>query len=1011
MNSLAKEDNIRDLKESLQRLPEDLDRTYDDALERIKNQDSRKVARAEQVLKLINCANRPLRLEELRQALSIREGDTSLDTDALPRAESLISTCCGLVVVEDESQIVRLVHYTAEEYFTRKAERYRNPEAHAFFACTLITYLSFTQFEGWSLEDAARREQENLEKDLKSTDNVQASELCMTKFLRDNVLVSYGAESLSYHARKAFTNFAYDPSSCSTPNSMQNSKADALWTLNRLMLDFLQKQDSIACLNEAVNFCLSRSKKFNWSYSVYGPTNVTGLHMAALFGIKHLVDYYLYQGANIDARDSDGNTALHKASENGHVAVVQVLLDSGATVSLQDTCGRDALLWAVFNNRLSVARLLLQNGADSRACTSSYEHKTSYDYATMYGYEEMLEILVRHESDVSGVHERMKSALYRASEYRQEGVVRLLIRRAKDWNIPKQHLTVAMALTAKSGSVALMKMLFDAGAVVNPPLLLLGDSPPEINLPLHEAVNSDHPNCVTWLLANGADANALGAEGDSALVEICRKHFYSIFYMIPIAPYPLRNVYTIPIVHHLLENGADPSMVDTKFGRTSLEWAVIAGDADIVRRLLQREECSGEQRSLMLYLTNIYHSMERTNDEYVDQLLCEEQVHELGTLSRLLLIDIPADRGYERVVRKFLEIGASLEVEDPWGMTALHLAGQKGHVAIVELLLAKGANINSGDLTKDVTPLMIAARAGNTDIVELLLRRGADIGAFSEACFYGCSALAQAIGQGHIATATLLLEKGANPNGQFRGSDRSTLFHHVARNRRDYDYDYDYSTRKQTSRQPSVFGLSPDLVRSTVDVLLKKGADQEATDTDDRTPLALAVRWCNLGVARLLTERGANLEARDTDDRTPLALAARWYNLGVAQLLMERGANLEAKDKFGCTPLVLAVSNGYLKVVQFLLDKGANPHSFSPSRTRRDKYVSEDDFRRAAKLVLEAQSKTIGTSIQQTVQKLPTRQETGPLPKLSPDSDTASEILDRENFHTEKSTADRRNSL
>lgn len=593
MNSLAKENNIRDLKESLQRLPVDLDRTYDDALERIKNQNSQKVARAEQVLKLINCAKRPLKLEELRQALSIREGDTLLDTDALPTAESLISTCCGLVVVEDQSQIVRLVHYTVEEYFARKAERYRSPEAHAFFACILLTYFSFTQFGKWSLTDAIDKEFKILRKhslDYNSDSDSEARELCMRRFLGDNILVSYVAENLGYHAREAFAKHGHESSSCFTTTSLQNSKLDKLWTLTKMMLDFLKKQDGFTCLNEVAQ-CLLRteSRKTEWTYSIYAPTNVTGLHMAALFGIQHLVEYYLYQGANIDARDSSGNTALHKASENGHVAVVQVLLDSGATVSLQDAFGRDALLWAVFNNRLSVARLLLQNGADPRVCSDSHEHNDSYDYATMYGYEEMLEILVRHEPDVSGMNERMKSALYRASRYRQKGVVCLLIRRAKDYNISKQHLTIAMALTAKSGSLAVMKMLFDAGAIVNPPLLLLEDSPREINLPLHEGVNSDNLDRVTWLLANGADVNALGAEGDSTLVEICRKHFYNIFYKIPIVPHLLENVYTKPIVHHLLKNGADPSMVDTKFGRTSLEWAVIAGDADLVRLLLQHE--------------------------------------------------------------------------------------------------------------------------------------------------------------------------------------------------------------------------------------------------------------------------------------------------------------------------------------------------------------------------------------------------------------------------------------
>ena len=64
MDSVAKEDNTRELEESLQRLPRELDRTYDDALQRIKEQDSRKRARADQVLTLTSCENWPLILAE-----------------------------------------------------------------------------------------------------------------------------------------------------------------------------------------------------------------------------------------------------------------------------------------------------------------------------------------------------------------------------------------------------------------------------------------------------------------------------------------------------------------------------------------------------------------------------------------------------------------------------------------------------------------------------------------------------------------------------------------------------------------------------------------------------------------------------------------------------------------------------------------------------------------------------------------------------------------------------------
>ena len=55
MDSVAEEDNIGELEESLQRLPGELDRTFNDASKRIKGQESRKRARAEQVIALISC--------------------------------------------------------------------------------------------------------------------------------------------------------------------------------------------------------------------------------------------------------------------------------------------------------------------------------------------------------------------------------------------------------------------------------------------------------------------------------------------------------------------------------------------------------------------------------------------------------------------------------------------------------------------------------------------------------------------------------------------------------------------------------------------------------------------------------------------------------------------------------------------------------------------------------------------------------------------------------------------
>jgi ankyrin repeat protein len=59
------------------------------------------------------------------------------------------------------------------------------------------------------------------------------------------------------------------------------------------------------------------------------------------------------------------------------------------------------------------------------------------------------------------------------------------------------------------------------------------------------------------------------------------------------------------------------------------------------------------------------------------------------------------------------------------GQTALSRAAIKGHEAVVELLLEKGADVESKD-SDGLTPLSWAARGGHEAVVKLLLEKGAD---------------------------------------------------------------------------------------------------------------------------------------------------------------------------------------------------------------------------------------------------------------------------------------------
>jgi hypothetical protein len=101
---------------------------------------------AKQVLSWITCAKRPLTTSGLQHALAVEEGESTLDKENLPQIEDMVSVCAGLVTVDQESGIVRLVHYTTQEYFERTQRKWF-PNAEIDITTICITYLSYPIFD------------------------------------------------------------------------------------------------------------------------------------------------------------------------------------------------------------------------------------------------------------------------------------------------------------------------------------------------------------------------------------------------------------------------------------------------------------------------------------------------------------------------------------------------------------------------------------------------------------------------------------------------------------------------------------------------------------------------------------------------------------------------------------------------------------------------------------------------------------------------------------------------
>ncbi len=64
--------------------------------------------------------------------------------------------------------------------------------------------------------------------------------------------------------------------------------------------------------------------------------------------------------------------------------------------------------------------------------------------------------------------------------------------------------------------------------------------------------------------------------------------------------------------------------------------------------------------------------------------------------------------------------------------TPLAWAAVRGHTAVADYLIRRGANVNAAD-GAGWTPLHLAARGGHLELVKLLVKCGADVGAKTEA--------------------------------------------------------------------------------------------------------------------------------------------------------------------------------------------------------------------------------------------------------------------------------------
>ncbi|KAK2156825.1 hypothetical protein LSH36_204g05024 [Paralvinella palmiformis] len=242
-------------------------------------------------------------------------------------------------------------------------------------------------------------------------------------------------------------------------------------------------------------------------------------------------------------------------------------------------------------------------------------------------------------------------------------------------------------------------------------------------------------------------------------------------------------------------------------------------------------------------------------------------------------LTLAAQEGHEAVVQSLVASGADVNKLDNNGRGPLHIAVQLNDDETAEILLAANANPNKYD-SGNVTPLHLAAENGNVNLVRRLIKAGANVNESQR----GLPPLVHAIAHGHAECAEMLLRHGADPNVL---DARGNTVLHVAVRQKDTLCTRLLLEYKASPRLPS-HDNTPLVCLASL------------TGGHETLKLLLDMAGCDVGVGSGTTD----------DEELPSIIAATVVgNADCIDVLLAAGADPNSIDRRGCCALQIAVTS------------------------------------------------------------------------------------------------------
>jgi uncharacterized protein len=471
------------------------------------------------------------------------------------------------------------------------------------------------------------------------------------------------------------------------------------------------RNDSLADLIQAGNHKAALDKiRAGADVNEAQPDGTRPIHWAVYRVDYELLDALIAKKAKADVVNEFGSTPLAQAAMLGDPRMVKTLLDAGAGPEGADQDGQTALMLAIKTGELPVVEMLVKAGANVNA-VEKFHNQTPLMWAAVAPKNagEMVKLLLAKDADVR------PRALY------------------SDW--PSQITSEPRAQYRPTGGLTAL---------------------------LYAARNGCY-DCVAALIGAGADVNVPTPEGVTALM------------------IALDNDHN-DIAKLLLDRGANPGVWDW-WGRTALYIAVDRKEGGSSAGLRLGAAAIGENRG----------SGRRGGGAPVAKSAGAASVSTMYIINALLAADV--DPSPELNMHRPSRGGNSGRFIDPLlntGCTPLLRATMANDMEVVQALLAKGASPNINDMgltaflvaagvgtgTRGGTGLAAAASAGgpaNVALMDLLLQHGANVNAQvtgtktysmriarAPSSNEGMTALHAAAQAGRSELVRYLLEKGAN---------------------------------------------------------------------------------------------------------------------------------------------------------------------------------------------------------------------------------------------------------